>query len=140
MYNCQQTPGVTLHNVVQAVTSFEQEVNSLTGVLLAPTAVGYVSTTGVVSTMAKAYGGSCYVFAGSGRVATPPPANQSVTFTLADNYAGPVTVLNENRTLTATNGAFQDTFANANSVHIYAIADKGCPALGAGSRRDSDPS
>jgi hypothetical protein len=126
MYNCQQTPGVTLHNVVQFVTAFDQEVNSVNSVLLSPTAVGYVSTTGDVSTLAKAYGGSCYVFAGSGQPATPPPANQSVTFSVADHYAGPVTVFDENRTLQANNGTFTDTFANANAVHIYQLSGSAC--------------
>jgi hypothetical protein len=123
MYNCQQTPGVTLHDLVTAISGFDHEVLSLNDVLLSPTAVGYVSTTGDVSTMAKAYGGSCYVFAGSGQPINPPPANQSVTFNLADGYTGPVTVHNESRTLTASGGNFHDTFADANSVHIYRIAD-----------------
>lgn len=121
MYNCQQTPGVTLHNVVQAITAFNQEVTGLTDVLLSPTANGYVSVAGDVSVLAKAYGGACYVFAGSGRPASPPPSNQSVTFTLVDNYTGPVTVYGENRTVQAANGVFVDTFADANSVHVYKI-------------------
>lgn len=121
MYSCQQTPGVTLHNMVQAITAFNQEVAHLNGVLLSPSAIGYVSTTGDVSTVAKAYRGSCYVFAGSGQLATPPPVDQSVTFKLADGYSGPVTVFDENRTVQASGGTFTDTFADANATHIYHI-------------------
>lgn len=120
-YNCQQTPGVTIHDLVVDIKAFNQEVNSLNDVLLSDSAQGYVSVNGDVSTLPKAYGGDCYVFAGSGQPATPPPANQRVTFTLADGYSGPVTVYDENRTLQATNGAFSDKFADANSVHIYRI-------------------
>ena len=129
MYNCQQSPGVTLHDVVVAITAFDRKVQSLNGVLLSPTAHGYVNTTGDVDTMAKAHNGFCYVFAGSGKPATPPQNNQKVTFRLADGYSGPITVYDENRTLKAANGVFQDTFANKDSVHIYAIADNAvCPA------------
>jgi hypothetical protein len=125
-FNCVFTPGYTLHNMVQALTAFDDEVTSLTGVLLSPTAVGYVTTTGDVSTVAKASGGSCYVFAGSGRPVTPPAANQSVTFKVADGFTGTVSVYDENRTVHATNGTFTDTFANANSVHVYQIPGSTC--------------
>ena len=121
MYHCQQTPGVTLHDVVLAVSAFNHKVAGLTQVLLSPTVAGYVSTRGEVSTMAKVYGGSCYVFTGAGRPATPPPANHSVTFTLADRYTGAVHVYGENRTLRASQGTFTDTFAGANAIHIYQI-------------------
>jgi hypothetical protein len=132
-YNCQQTPGVTLHDLVQAVTAFDKEVTSLNSALLSPTVLGYLSTAGDVSTMVKAYGGSCYVFAGSGRPATPPPYNQSVTFTLADHYTGPLTVIDENRTVQATGGSFQDTFANADSVHVYRLTGASCAGTQTGS-------
>jgi hypothetical protein len=132
-YNCQQTPGVTLHDVVLAVTAFDKEVTSLNSALLSPTVIGYVSSSGDVSTMVKAYGGSCYLFAGSGRPATPPPYNQSVTMTLADNYTGPVSVIEENRTVQAVNGSFQDTFADADSVHIYRITGATCATSQTGS-------
>jgi hypothetical protein len=120
-YNCEQVPGVTLHDMVEAITAFDGAVASLNAVLLSPTVEGYVSATGDVSTMAKAYGGSCYLFAGSGQPGIPPPADLSVTFTLADGFTGPVTVVDENRTLQATDGSFQDTFANADAVHVYSF-------------------
>ena len=129
MYNCQQSPGVTLHHVVASISAFNHEVRRLNGVLLSPTAGGYVKTNGNVDTMAKAANGSCYVFAASGKPATPPPTNQKVTFRLADRYSGPITVYDEKRSLKAIKGVFQDSFADKNSVHIYAIADNAvCPA------------
>jgi hypothetical protein len=127
MYNCQQTPGVTLHDVVRAVSTFDHEVTSLNRVLLSPTAVGLVHTHGDVSTLSKLYGGACYVFAGSGKPATPPPANQSVTFRLAGDYTGLVHVYDEHRTIEATHGVFRDVFADANAVHVYRIkGDAAC--------------
>jgi hypothetical protein len=72
--------------------------------------------------MAKYSGGTFYVFAGSGKPADPPTANQSVTFKLANNYTGPVTVLGEyHRVLHALHGVFTDKFLNGRSVHIYKI-------------------
>jgi hypothetical protein len=122
MYNCQQTPGVTLHDMVRSVAGFDRKVASLTNVLLSPTERGYLSTDGDVSTMTKVYGRSCYVFAGSGRPAVPPPVNQSVTFRLTGHYTGPVAVIDENRSLRATDGSFKDTFADADAVHVYRIS------------------
>jgi len=121
MYNCQQTPGVTLHAMVTALTAFNAEVNGLNDVLLSPFANGYVTTSGDVSTMAKDSNGSFYIFAGSGRLASPPTANQQVTFTVAGAPTTTVTVVNENRTIPVVNGVFSDTFADASSVHIYKV-------------------
>jgi hypothetical protein len=125
-YDCPQTPGVTLHDVVLAIDRFQREVRKLEGALLSPTVRGYVHANGDVSTTAKAHAGSCYVFAGSGRPAAPPPADQSVTFRLADKYNGKLTVLNENRTIKATAGSFRDMFADATSVHIYRLERSSC--------------
>jgi hypothetical protein len=47
--------------------------------------------------------------------------NIQATFTTIDSYSGPVTVVNESRTVTATNGSFNDTFATGTTVHIYSI-------------------
>lgn len=122
MYNCQQTPGVTLHDMVTSVTAFNHEVASLNRVLLSPFADSYVSAGRAdVSVMAKDAGGTFYVFAGSGQPATPPAPNQAVTFRLAGGYTGPVTVVNENRTLRAVHGVFTDTFASQDTVHVYKI-------------------
>ena len=131
MYYCQQTPGVTLHDVVTNVSAFNHEVASLNSVLLAPFAENYVSTGNAdVSAMAKYSHGDFYVFAASGKPATPPPDNQSVTFTVAGRYSGPVTVIGEHRTLQAVNGVFTDVFANEDSVHIYKIGQLHCHESG----------
>jgi hypothetical protein len=122
MYNCKQTPGVTLHDVVQSVSAFNHKVARLNAVLLSPFAEHYVRTGSAdVSVMAKYSGGRFYVFAASGKPARPPVNGQKVTFRLAGGYTGPVSVIGEHRTLHAVNGVFTDTFANADSVHIYEI-------------------
>jgi hypothetical protein len=122
MYNCQQTPSVTLHDVVATVSSFNHEVASLNSVLLSPFAEHYVSVGNAdVSAMAKFSHGTFYVFAASGKPVTPPADNQPATFTVAGHYSGPVTVIGESRMLHAINGVFVDKFANEDSVHIYEI-------------------
>ena len=67
-----------------------------------------------------------------------PETNTNIpaTFTTADHYTGPVQVICDtrtggdgdlnpgtcvNRTITATNGTFTDTFAKGSTVHIYQI-------------------
>jgi hypothetical protein len=120
-YNCQQTPGVTLHDMVVALTRFNKEVTSLNTVLLAPFADHYVTSNGDVSSMAKYSNGVFYVFAGSGRPGLPPRPDQKVTLHLAGAPNTTVTVLNEHRTLRVVNGEFTDTFANADTVHIYRV-------------------
>lgn len=121
-YNCQQTPGVTLHDVVKNISAFNHEVASLNAVLLSPFAEDYVSVGNAdVSAMAKYSGSTFYVFAASGKPAMPAANNQSVTFTLAGNYTGPVTVIGEHRILYAVHGVFIDTFINVDSVHVYKI-------------------
>jgi hypothetical protein len=123
MYNCHQTPGVTLHDVVTYVSAFNHEVAMLNRVLLSPFAENYVRTGGAdVSVMAKYSHGTFYVFSASGKPAMPPSSNLPVTFKVAGGYTGPVTVIGEHRTLHAVNGVFSDTFASKDSVHIYKIA------------------
>jgi hypothetical protein len=74
-----------------------------------------------VSVMAKFARGKFYVFAGSGKPTQSPANNQSVTFRLAGDYTGPVTVIGENRILNAVSGVFTDVFRNSDSVHFYKI-------------------
>jgi hypothetical protein len=122
IHNCQQTHGVALHDVVTNVSTFNHEVASLNSVLLSPFAEHYVSAGNAdVSAMAKFSRGIFYIFTASGKPATPPADNQSVTFTVARRYSGPVTVVGEKRSLQAVNGVFTDRFANEDSVHIYKI-------------------
>ena len=113
---------MTLHDVVTSVSGFNHEVASLNGVLLSPFAVNYVNVGSAdVSVMAKDDDGAFYVFAASGKPTEPPSANQLVRFKLASDYTGPITVVDEHRTLHAVNGVFTDNFANSDSVHIYQI-------------------
>jgi hypothetical protein len=126
MYNCQQTPSVTLHDMVTKISAFNHEVSSLNKVLLSPFAANYVNSGKAdVSVMAKDDAGKFYVFAASGKPAQPPANNQLVTFRVAGGYTGPVTVVGEHRTLKAVNGVFQDRFMNCNSYHIYEIGKLG---------------
>ena len=46
-------------------------------------------------------------------------SNINATFTTVGNYSGAIPVVGESRTVTATNGAFSDTFAQGSTVHIY---------------------
>ncbi len=126
MYSCQQTPGVTLHRLVLAISRFDHEVGALSPVLLAPTLQHYARVRGVVSLSAKAYRGSCYLFVGAGRPATPPPPNQLVTFTVAGHFTGSVAVVDEHRSLRAGNGVFRDRFAGSNTVHVYRLRGPRC--------------
>jgi hypothetical protein len=146
MYNCQQTSGVTLHDVVTNVTAFDNEVNGLNSQLLSPFAQGYVTTSSDVSVMAKydSTNNSFYIFAGSGQPANPPSTNQTATFTIAGTCPTSITVYNESRTLSGTNTTvsgnpactFSDTFADSNAVHIYQINNT---ASGGGSSAPSAP-
>jgi hypothetical protein len=102
-------------------------VKQLAPVINSPTANNYVSVSPAASSlggfdvMAKYQQSSdnFYVFSMSrgSEAATSIPA----TYTVAGGYTGSVGVVNENRSVQATNGVFSDTFANGNTVHIYQI-------------------
>jgi hypothetical protein len=76
-------------------------------------------TGGSYSNASGTFGNGFYIFSSVRGSATQ--ANVHATFTTADGYSGPVTVVGENRSLTATNGVFSDTFAKASDIHIYQI-------------------
>lgn len=102
-----------------AVKQFNFEVQGLAPVLNSPFAGGYVSAAGgPINVMAKYdfAGNEFYIFA-----APRSDASQTVTFTVAGGYSGPVTVYGENRMVTATHGRFADTFRNQTAVHIYVV-------------------
>ena len=100
-----------MYNAISAVNA---QLAALAAVINAPFANGYVSATGAVNVMAKYASGVFWVFAAANQA-----TSQSVTFTVADGYSGPVTVYGESRTVTASSGSFSDTFADANAWHIY---------------------
>ena len=102
--------------VRSVVTRTNALIRRLAPVLNAPFADGLASTTAAVDTMAKYYRGSFYLFAGS-RAA----GRQSATFWIPCVGDATVKVIDEDRTVRLTEGAFTDSFANGNAVHIYRI-------------------
>jgi hypothetical protein len=106
-------PGGAMYN---AIRTADGEITSLAPVVNAPFADRYVTATGDVSVMAKYYDGHFYIFA-----IPHTDGAQTVTFSLAGGHSGPIDVLNEKRTLTESKGAFTDTFADADTVHIYEV-------------------
>lgn len=78
-------------------------------------------TGGGFSNAAGSFGDGFYIF--SSVRGSESQTNVKATFTVAGQYTGPVTVVDENRTLQAANGVFSDTFAKATDVHIYRICN-----------------
>jgi hypothetical protein len=77
-----------------------------------------------VDIMVKRRAGFTYIYAVSMRKGTP-----TATFTLRDfTGTSTVEVVGENRTITATNGVFQDAFTNW-GVHIYKVATPGANTI-----------
>jgi hypothetical protein len=101
-----------------AVKAFDHEVAALAPVINSPFANNYVTAKGAVNVMAKydAASNNFYVF-----VAPRSSSAQSMTFSVAGGYNGPVTVYGENRTITATGGQFTDSFPSQTAVHIYVV-------------------
>jgi hypothetical protein len=78
------------------------------------------SSANPVDIMVKRRAGFTYIYAVSMRKGTP-----TANFTLRDfTGTSTVEVVGENRTITATNGVFQDAFTNW-GVHIYKVATQG---------------
>ncbi|HXW43597.1 MAG TPA: hypothetical protein VEL03_02335 [Streptosporangiaceae bacterium] len=126
MHDCRINGDETLSDIVSAVSAVNHEILGLNRVLLSPFADNYVSVGDAdVSVMAKYSGRAFYVFAASGLPADPPPYNQTVTFRVAGGYTGNVYVVGEHRVLHAVDGVFTDTFADADSFHIYKLDGSG---------------
>jgi hypothetical protein len=111
-------PNPVFSGLQSAITAMDHRVTSLAPILNDPFANGYVTNTGLMNVMAKydAASHNFYVFA-----APRSSSSQSITFTAAGGYTGPVTVQGENRTVMATSGKFTDTFASVTAVHIYIV-------------------
>jgi hypothetical protein len=110
--------------MLAAVTALNKQITSLAPVLNSPR-IKYVERVQTddpkapVDILVKKYEGSTYLFAVGMRDATA-----KATFTLPGlTGATVVTVLDENRTLTAKDGVFTDTFASWD-VHLYRIDKK----------------
>jgi hypothetical protein len=97
------------------VTSVDAQIKSLAPVLNSSTVTGSYTKTGDVETMVKWDGTNFYVFAGARLGAT------TMTFSMPCIGNATATRLGESGTATLTNGAFTDSFADKNAIHIYRI-------------------
>ena len=118
-------PAGMLHNPVmsRAVAALDRQILSLAPVLNTPSMANGVRVSSSnamtpVDTMLKRWHGSTYLFS----VAARPGGLATATFTLRDcpPHATAI-VLDEDRSIRITNGAFQDDFAAPYQVHIYRI-------------------
>ena len=103
-------------DVRTAVTGVNAKIKELAPVLNAPSAAGVVEASAGVDISAKWYDGHYYLIAGSTKT-----TSQTASFTMQCVGDATVTVLHENRTIPAAQGAFTDQFADGNAVHIYRI-------------------
>jgi hypothetical protein len=99
---------------IAAVTSVNAQIKSLAPVLNSPFVNGGRTVTGPVEHMLKWDGANLYVFA-VGR------SSGSMGFSMPCVGNATATVVSESRTIPVVNGAFTDTFADGNAVHIYRI-------------------
>jgi hypothetical protein len=113
--------------VRSVVTKTNALIRRLAPVLNAPFADRLASTTGAIDTMAKYYRGDFYLFAGS-----RDTGRQSATFWTPCVGNGTVRVIDEDRTIPLSDGAFTDTFADGNAVHIYRLDGGSDCGVGAG--------
>jgi hypothetical protein len=99
------------------VTAVNAQITALAPVLNAPFLDGALAHGAGVDAAVKVHGGALYVFAGSAQAGA-----QQAEFTLGCLPAAvTATVLDENRTVTISNGTFRDAFADGNAVHLYRI-------------------
>ena len=103
------------------VTAVNKQIASLAPVLNAPFLDGAAQVAGGGADVAvKTYGGSLYVLAGS-----TAATSHSVTVKLACSTGSSAEVLDEGRSVPVVGGAFTDTFADGNAVHLYRLG-AGC--------------
>jgi hypothetical protein len=108
-----------------AVAAINAQITSLTPILNTQTVANGVITTSSnaaipIDTMVKRFGGYTCVFALPLR-----PGSVNATFTLRGfTGSSTVEVVGEGRTITASNGVFEDAFSSY-AVHIYKIANPG---------------
>jgi hypothetical protein len=98
------------------VTQVNGQLQSLAGVLNSMTITAGLATSGNVKALGKWNGSNLYVLAG----ATPGAGSASFSLPTCVGNAT-ATVLNESRTVPVTNGAFSDSFATDNTIHLYRI-------------------
>jgi hypothetical protein len=98
------------------ITSVNAQITRLAPVLNAPRVDGLTTVSGAVDTLTKWSNGSLYVFAGN-----QTAASTTARFSMPCVGNATVTVLDEDRTIPMSNGAFTDSFANDTSYHLYRI-------------------
>lgn len=93
------------------------QITKLASVLNGPSVADWLTTSSGVSAATRYQGSNYYIIAGSKQ-----RASQTATFNLSSAFgATQVEVVGESRTLPISAGAFTDTFADKDAVHIYKL-------------------
>jgi hypothetical protein len=103
--------------VKTVLTTLNAQIQDVKDVLYAPRLTSGFTANGNVRALAKFSGGKFYVLAGTAGHIGPVAGGFSIPC-VGDATA---TVLNESRSVPVTDGAWTDTFADPNAVHIYRI-------------------
>lgn len=106
-------------NVRPTVGALNKQITELAPVLNAPFLDGATTATGPVDIATKLHDGKTYVFAGANK-----KTGGKAAFHLRCGGSSAV-VIDENRTIPITDGAFTDTFDDGNAVHLYRIEGGG---------------
>ncbi|WP_197410526.1 hypothetical protein [Arthrobacter sp. EPSL27] len=100
------------------VTAVNRQITGLAPVLNAPFLDGALAHGPGIDTAVKVHGDDLYVFAGSAQAG---PQTAELILACLAGASVPATVLDEDRTVTLSNGVFRDTFDDGNAVHLYKI-------------------
>ena len=98
-----------------------QQVAALAPVLNAPFVDGAARSNGEIDVAVKIHEGDLYVLA-----ASTDEKSQNAMIDVACAPEGPAEVVGENRKVNVSNGSIRDTFANAETVHIYKVTSNTC--------------
>lgn len=102
-----------------AVTAVNRQIKELAPVLNAPFLDGAVTGTGPVDHATKLHDGKLYILS----AANKHTGGQAEFHTSCGGSSA--VVIDENRTLSVTDGKFTDAFADGNAVHLYRIEGGG---------------
>jgi hypothetical protein len=98
------------------ISALNAQIRRLAPVLNAPRVDGLTTATGGVDASTKFANGTLYVFAGA-----QAAASTTARFSMPCVGNATVTVLDENRTISMSDGAFTDSFPRDTSYHLYRI-------------------
>ncbi|GAA4471103.1 hypothetical protein GCM10023094_01140 [Rhodococcus olei] len=98
------------------VTSVNAQIRRLAPMLNSPFVDGLARSDAPIDLAAKLFDGSFYLLAGSKRA-----EDTDAVVTLSCGGATSVEVVDENRTIPVSDGAFRDDFADGNAVHLYRV-------------------